>query len=490
MNTDAIHDAVAPQAPVDTDLLINGEAVRTSDRIEVRNPARPQEIVGTAARATPQHAADAIAAAKAAFPRWSARTYRERAEVISRCLDASAGNVEERTVLYVRENGKCLREAKGEIEGTIGRQRIALELADGFDHPDTSLSGVTVRRIPYGVVVSIVPWNAPIGLAFTQVTAALLAGNCVVLKPPETCPLTLVRSMAMFAEHLPPGVLNLLTGLPDEIGDVLTGHPDVAKIGFTGSIPSATRISMNAAATVKSLTLELGGNDPAIILNDADLERESMDRLAGICFRMAGQVCLAVKRIYVAEAIEAHFLQAFNEAVDALVVGDGLKPIVSMGPLHSEKGLLRARRLVKDAQTRGGRALELGAVDSDGDFQNGYFMRPTVVSGLDDDAPLVSEEQFSPIVPVLTFASDDEAISRANSTIFGLGASVWSRDAERAGGIARRLDAGTVWINAHGTPAVNVRAPYGGIKQSGNGRKSGRPGIEEFSQMQTISVFA
>ena len=479
------------QTPIHARLLINGEWVEGADRIEVRNPARPDEVVGTVVRGTPADVDKAVAAAKAAQIGWAALGYRARGEILARCLDALEENIDTRAFLFVRENGKTLREARGELVGVSQRQRLTLELIDGLeqDRVMESPTGRTIiTRRPYGVVVSIVPWNGPVGLAFMQIIPALLAGNTVVVKPPETCPLALIKSIEQIASILPPGALNIVTGMPSEIGDRLTSHPDVGKIGFTGSIPSARNIMANAAQTIKSVTLELGGNDPAIILDDADLGEESMQRMANAIFRMSGQVCMAVKRIYVPQAIKDKFLDAFIKVADKVVVGDGLEPKVTMGPLHTEKGLIRANGLVDDAARRGATVMRLGKIDNTETFKSGYFMQPTVVSDVPDDALLMAEEQFCPAIPITAYSDLDEAVRRANATIHGLGGSVWGRDTDRAFAVARRIESGTVWVNTHGTEWINRRAPYGGIKQSGIGRRAGREGIEEYMQIQTLTA--
>ncbi len=220
-----------------------------------------------------------------------------------------ARDIDERAVLYVRENGKTIAEARAELAGVPARQRLTLELAAELDerHEVESPNGRSfVGFLPFGVVVSIVPWNAPVSLAFLQIIPALLAGNTVVVKPPETCPLSLIRAIEMIAPLLPPGIINVVTGMPGEIGDTLTTHPDVKKVAFTGSVPSARKIMANAAQTIKGITLELGGNDPAIVLEDADLGDAAMERMAKSVYRMTGQVCMAIKRIYVPESIKAN----------------------------------------------------------------------------------------------------------------------------------------------------------------------------------------
>jgi acyl-CoA reductase-like NAD-dependent aldehyde dehydrogenase len=277
--------------------------------------------------------------------------------------------------------------------------------------------------------------------------------------------------------------------MPSEIGDTLTLHPDVGKVAFTGSVPSARKIMANAAQTIKGITLELGGNDAAILLEDADLSDASMKRMATAVYRMTGQVCMAIKRIYVPESIKRAFLDAFTRSVDRIVVGDGLDPGTTMGPMHTRKALDRAQGIVKDASARGAHVRILGQVPDRDVFGRGHFMQPTIVSDIDEDAPLMVEEQFCPAVPVATYRDIDDAIARANNTMYGFGGSIWSRDIARASALARRLEAGTVFVNTHGTESVNRRAPYGGIKQSGIGRRAGIEGVREYMQVQTLTTF-
>jgi len=479
------------EAPIHEPMLIAGKRVDSPARIEVRNPARPDELVGTVVRGTPEHVNAAVAAAKSAQPAWAARSFTERAAILAVGLDRLEADIDPRAAVFVRENGKPLAEARGELVGVPKRQRMALTFAPELE-AGRSLAAPSGRSFvvgrPYGVVVSIVPWNSPVSLAFTQIVAALLAGNSVVLKPPETCPLALIRSVIMFADALPPGTINVVTGLPSEIGDALTTHADVGKIGFTGSIPSARHIMANAAQTIKGVTLELGGNDPAILLEDADLGAPTMKAMMGATFQMTGQVCMAIKRIYVPAKRRDELVDAFRRTAESVVVGDGLEPAVTMGPLHTRKAQARAEGLLDDAVRRGANVSNLGRIDSEATFAAGYFMRPVMVTDVPEDAPLMTEEQFCPAIPVATYDDLDDAVSRANNSIYGLGASVWSRDVDQAVRVARRLEAGQVWINSHGTRAINHMAPYGGVKQSGIGRKSGIEGINEYLQSQTITT--
>ena len=487
-------EAIIPNElpPVHARLLIGGEWVDGATRIEVRNPARPAEIVGSAVQCGTDDIDAAVGAAKAAQPAWAALGYRARADVIADALDRLEKEQDERATLYSRENGKTIAEAKGELRSVCARQRLTLELVEELEAErllTDEIGRTFVSQIPYGVVVSIVPWNAPVALAFMQIIPALLAGNAVVVKPPESCPLTLTRSVEMIAGLFPPGVLNLVTGLPAEIGDRLTGHPDVDKIAFTGSIPSARHIMSNAAQTIKGMTLELGGNDPAVVLDDVDLSEKTMDRMTGAVFRMTGQVCMAIKRIYVPEEMQDRFVDAFAKAADKVVVGEGTRPKVTMGPMHLEKGLIRARGLLDDAEKRGANLLRVGRIDDMETFEEGWFMQPTIVTDIDDEAPLMTEEQFCPALPIATYRDIDDAVARANDTVYGLGGSVWGKDVDRAVSVARRIESGTVWINTHGTESVNRRAPYGGIKQSGIGRRAGIEGMREYLQYKTIRTY-
>jgi acyl-CoA reductase-like NAD-dependent aldehyde dehydrogenase len=480
------------RAPVHARMLIGGEWTSSNHTIEVFNPARPDELVGTVPRGTPDDVERAIRAAAAAQPVWASKTYTARAKILAPLLDVLARDVEDRAVLYVRENGKTSAEAKGELAGVPSRQRLTLELADVLDRQqefESPHGRSFVGYLPYGVVVSIVPWNAPLSLAFLQIVPALLVGNTIVLKPPETCPLSLMRAIEMIAPLLPAGVLNVVTGMPADIGDTLTMHPDVKKVAFTGSVLAARKIMANAAQTIKGITLELGGNDPAILLEDADLGDAAMDRMAKSVYRMTGQVCMAIKRIYVPEAIEREFLDAFTRAAGKIVTGDGLDPTVSMGPMHTARSLDRAQSLITDAAKRGGTVTVAGQVPDKAMFARGHFMQPTIVTNVPDDAPLMAEEQFCPAVPIATYRELDDVIARANSTIYGFGGSIWSRDISRASDLARQLQAGTVFVNTHGTESVNRTLPYGGIKQSGIGRRAGIEGIREYQQVQTLSTF-
>jgi aldehyde dehydrogenase len=479
-------------APLELGMLIGGERVTHGPWIEVRNPAHPSEVVGTVMRGSPEDIDQAVAAAKAAQPAWAAKSFTERAAILALMLDRLEDHLKERATLFVRENGKPMVDAVAELKVLVPQAGPILELAHeldaGVDMP--APNGRThVRYVPYGVVVGIVPWNSPVTLAALQIIPALMAGNSFVLKVPETCPFALSATADIMAQVLPPGVLNVISGLPEDIGDRLTTHPDVGKIAFTGSVPSARKIIANAGQTIKSMTAELGGNDAAIVLDDLELTDELAARMSGLVFRMAGQVCMAIKRIYVPQTRYEAFVEAFSKAADRILVGDGLIPAVTMGPVHTRGSQERAQALVDDAARRGARVRRLGQIDDKATFEEGYFMRPTVVTEIDDAAPLMTEEQFAPAIPIVSYVDVDEALERANASIYGLGGSVWSADIDKAAAVAQRIQAGTVFVNTHGTRSVNRRAPYGGLKQSGIGRRSGIDGLREYMQSQTLTTF-
>lgn len=481
----------APNDIVDARMLIGGEWIAGDAILTVRNPADPTEVVGQVPAGSGEHAAEAIAAAKAAQRSWGRLSFQSRAAALKPALAEVEALAPTLAALYARENGRTLQEAAGELGSIAINQLQTLGLAPTLDEATRLSRGAgytSMTTVPYGVVVSIVPWNAPAALAFLHVVPALLAGNAVVVKPPETCPLTLIALLRAFAQELPSGLVNIVTGDPSSVGPALTTHPDVGKIAFTGGAASAARIAAAAAATVKSLTLELGGNDPAILMPGFQADAATLAALRRGVFMNTGQVCMAIKRLYVHQDDAARFVEAFTSSVDEFVVGDGLRPEVTMGPLHSAAARARSRALVEDARRRGARVRELGSVRRPAEFEAGYFMRPVVVTELSDDAPLMAEEQFCPAIPIATYRHVDEAVQRANDSPFGLSASVWGRDLDRAASVARSLEAGAVFVNGHGVASLDRRLPYGGLKQSGQGRKASTQGVLEYCQTQSLTV--
>ena len=329
------------------------------------------------------------------------------------------------------------------------------------------------------MVGAITPWNYPILIAVTKLAPALLAGNTVVLKPSPFTPLTTLALGALLREVLPPGVLNVVSG-GDELGRSISEHPAVKKISFTGSVATGKKVLASAAADLKRVTLELGGNDPAIVLDDVDPQRIAKPLFWG-AFTNSGQVCTAIKRVYVHERIFSAVVQAVGDLARSVRVGPGLEPGVELGPINNAPQHRRVAELVEGAKSRGATVQAGGGPRSGA----GYFFEPTIVTDVTDDMGLVAEEQFGPALPFLPFSQLDDALERANATHFGLSASVWTSDAARGAEIARELDCGTAWVNQH--IALTHLAPFGGSKWSGIGYENGQWGLDDFCQLQVIN---
>ncbi|WP_423603448.1 aldehyde dehydrogenase family protein [Sphingomonas sp. MS122] len=460
--------------------LIGGRLVSGGDMIDVVDPATGQ-VFALCPDASRADLEAAVVAARSAFPGWAAMGFERRRELIFAFADRIAAAADELAPLLTREHGKPLEQARMElaISGHHMKQLASLELPDEILRDDER-GRVELRYHPLGVVGAIAPWNFPVALAMHKVAQALYTGNSLVLKPSPFTPLTTLAVGALAADLLPPGVLNVVAG-GNDLGAWMTAHPDIDKISFTGSVATGKKVLASASATLKRVTLELGGNDATLVLDDADLDLAA----AGIArsgFFNCGQICMAIKRVYVAESVHDALVEKLIAKVGALKVGPGTIPGMDMGPIQNRAQYGKVRAYLEDAIARPGAEVLTGGNIPDGE---GYFIEPTIIAGLDDDVPLVCEEQFGPVLPVLAFASEDEAVARANHGRLGLGASVWSRDPRRAHEVAGRLMAGTVWINRHGLNESDV--PFGGMKESGYGREHGVLGIRSYQELQVIS---
>jgi acyl-CoA reductase-like NAD-dependent aldehyde dehydrogenase len=471
-------------AAVATGLLIGG-SVEAGPPMPVHNPAHPTEIAGFATAASAADVDHAIEAAHRALPAWSALSYRERGEFLRHGADSLVAGGDERARLLVRENGKILREAELELQRfrarLTGVAALAAELSEVDVHDGPPLH-TTVQYVPRGVAVLVVPWNWPLSILGACLPHALLAGATVVVKPPPTAPLATMESLSALSAVLPPGVLNAVTGRTEDIGLALLTHPHVGHIGFTGSVEAGRRIAGVAGQHLKHVTLELGGNDAALFLADADLEEQAVGRLMTGAFLSAGQVCTAIKRLYVHRSRYDEVVDALTATLRRTVVGDGLDPRATMGPLHTSAGRDRLRELLRSC---GGEVRELGELLDDG--ADGWFARPSLVLSPDPACALVWEEQFGPALPIIPFDTEDEAVDRANATEYGLASSVWSADQDRALAVARRLRAGTTFLNAHGPTVQDDRAPFGGVGSSGLGCELGVAGVREVQVPHTVT---
>lgn len=457
--------------------------------IERRNPARVAEVVGRASAVDPDGAARAVEDADRAFVEWRSVPLSDRAAALLAAADAVEATAGTLGPLLARELGKVVDDCRGEMRFAAAWLRHSVELARHVFDPteDDDASGrLRVEWVPYGVVVAIVPWNAPLILSILKVAPALAAGNTVVVKPAELAPLAVTTALGVVADHLPPGVLSVVHGGGD-VGAALVGHPATRKVAFTGSGATGALVARTAARMVTPLVMELGGNDPAVFLDDVEFSDDVVERALFGAFLTSGQVCMAAKRFYVPGPRLEEFVEACARVAErALVVGDPLDPAVTVGPVVSAELRLRVWAMVDDARDRGADVRTIGGVASGTDLDGGWFIRPKLVLGLDDDAPLVRHEQFGPTVPVLGYESIDEVVERANSCELALGSSVWSTDEDRAFAVASRLEAGMTFINCHNRSGMSLRAPFGGVKRSGYGREFGRAGLEEYVQTHAI----
>lgn len=473
-------------------LFIGGEEIESGRWAEVQNPARPAEIVGRVALADASQAVDAVDASADAFPSWSATPIDKRVELIAAAAERAAADATERPSLLTREQGKVLREAKMEV-GMFGMHltsyaRFAAEIdkVTKFDDPER---GSLVRRSrPRGPAVVISPWNWPVAQLGPKVGAQLMAGNTITVKPPLEAPLAVYETLKAVAASLPPGVLNVVTGEVSEIGSALLTHPKVRQISFTGGTTSGRQVMAQAASHVVNTVLELGGNDPAIVLADAELDGAAITRMLQSTFTTTGQGCQLVKRVYVHRSRHDELVELLQAGIDKFyVVGDGLEKETTMGPLCTERQRDFVRDLVVDARDRGATVLECGTTKDPDLVAGGWFHMPTLIVDVPADARVVREEQFGPVLPIVAFDDDDEALALANDTEYGLAASVWSGDRDRAWQLASSIDAGTVMVNHHNVFVIGGDAPQTGWKQSGLGPELGLDGVLALMETSVIT---
>lgn len=459
-------------------LLSNGQLLEAPGTLAVLNPAT-EEILAKVPDCTPELLDATVDAAQAAFAGWSATPLQERRDRLEALAQRIKENADELALLLTSEQGRPLTMAKAEVLGCVHWCRtIAKMELPVTERTDKAGVSWATRRVPLGVVAAIAPWNFPLSLAVWKLAPALLAGNTVIVKPSPFTPLTTLRLGELAADLFPAGVLNVLSG-GDDLGPRLTSHPGIAKVAFTGSTATGRRVMAAAAPTLKHLTLELGGNDAAIVMPDVDVVQVAKRLFMGAFFN-AGQVCIAAKRIYVHDSIYDGFAEAFVAAAEAATMGSGMKEGVVLGPVQNRLQYERVKDLIAATRAAGHRFLTGGDIAKG----PGYFIRPAVVDNPPDDARVVAEEPFGPIVPLLRFSDVDEVVRRANDSEFGLGGSVWSNDVAQAKAIAARLQVGTVWIN--NVHLLDPQAPFAGRKQSGIGIENGIEGLLEFTAIQTL----
>lgn len=460
-------------------MLIDGRLVEGDRLLPVINPAT-EEVFATVARASEAQLDAAVAAARSAFRSWSVTDITQRRALVEKLADALRDDAAALARAVTQEQGKPLAEAQGEVAWAEAylRHTATLSLPDRVIQHDDQFR-IETRHRPLGVVAGIIAWNFPLLLCCWKIAPALIAGNTLVLKPAPTTPVSALLIAEKCREIFPPGVVNVIVD-DNDLGPRLTDHPDVAKVAFTGSSATGKAIAATAARTMKRLTLEMGGNDAAIVLPDADISTTAA-RLYGGAFLNAGQVCLAIKRAYVHADIYDEMCGELARLASEAVVDDGLKQGVTMGPLQNKAQYDKVRSLLESARNDG--TVLTGGVD---DSRPGYFVKPAIVRDVSDGDRIVDEEQFGPILPVIKYTNVDDVIARANDSDYGLGGSVHSADVERAADIASRIEAGSVWVNQH--IHIGPHIPMAGFKASGLGIEQSVEGLAEYTQMQVVNV--
>ena len=464
---------------MDYKLLINGALVDGAGSMPVLNPAT-EEVLADCPTASEAQLNEAVDAAQAAFKSWKNTSMDERRAKLGEIADIIDANSEELARTLTQEQGKPLADAMGEVAGAA----LFFRYFQSLDLPvevleDSDTQRVEIHRNPLGVIGAIIPWNFPIILLAFKLPAALLAGNTVIVKPAPTTPLSALHLASLIADVLPAGVVNIIADNND-LGDKITTHKGISKISFTGSTATGARVMASAASTLKRITLELGGNDAGIIMDDVDVEAVAPQIFQG-AFGNNGQICIAMKRVYAHESIYDKLVDQLAKLAEEAIVGNGLEQGTQLGPLQNKMQFDKVKDYIEDGRANG--TIVAGGEVPEG---KGYFIPPTIVRDIDDDSRLVSEEQFGPVLPVIKYDDVDDVIERANNSDYGLGGSVWSSDIDRAYEVAKKVDSGTIWVNKHADLQPHV--PFGGIKTSGIGTELGTDGLNEFTQRKVINV--
>ena len=464
---------------MDMKMLINGQMTESGQWVDVINPAT-EEVFARVPHATETQLDEAVAAASAAQKLWEKTDISERRAKIEQLSAALAENEAELARLITLEQGKPLPEATGEVQWSVGylAHTATLEMPDRVIQDDDDFF-IETRHKALGVVGGIVAWNFPLLLCCWKIGPALMAGNSIVLKPAPTTPVAALRLAEICADIFPAGLVNIITDNND-LGPKMTEHPGISKIGFTGSSETGKRIMASAANTMKRVTLEMGGNDPSIVMPDVDV-KAAAEKVYGGAFLNAGQVCLAVKRAYVHESIYDDFCNELKSIADQAIVGDGLQQGTTVGPIQNKAQFEKVKGYLDDAK-------QCGTIIAGGEVPEGkgYFVKPTIVRDVKDGDKIVDEEQFGPILPVISFEDVDDVVARANDSDYGLGGSVHSADVEGATEIAGRIESGSVWVNQQLN--IGPHIPMAGFKGSGLGVEQSTEGLAEYAQMQVINV--
>jgi aldehyde dehydrogenase (NAD+) len=461
----------------DFSMTINGKAVYANATFPVINPAT-EEIFAYAQECSPEQLDEAIQAAQKAFASWSATPIEVRRGKMLAMADAIDANIEPLSMLLTLEQGKPVAASRMEIQGGMDWLRRTAKLEIPGERREVDGSIATVRHIPLGIVAAIPAWNYPVNLSFMKIAPALLTGNTLILKQSKFTPLAMLKIAEICRDVLPAGVFSVISS-SGGIDSLMSSHPGFAKVSYTGSTATGRKIMESAAKTLKHLTLELGGNDAAIVLPDVDVANVAQI-LFWASFTNSGQICVATKRIYVHEDIYDQFVKTFVGLVATVKVGNGLDEDTVFGPISNRPQYDRVVELIGDSIDNGHEILTGGLPSAD----RGFFIPLTVIGNPPKDARIVKEEQFGPVIPILKFKNVEEAIEEVNAVEFGLGGIVWAGNTEVGVEIAQQIESGTVWVNQFQQLAPEV--PFGGRKQSGIGSEGGSEGLLAYTTPQTI----
>jgi len=464
---------------MDFKLLINGALVDGHGTMPVLNPAT-EEVLTQCPTASEAQLNEAVDAAQAAFAVWKNTSLDERRQKLGEIADAIDANQDELARILTEEQGKPLADAAGEIAGAA----LFFRYFQSLDLPveileDSDTQRVEIHRNPLGVIGAIIPWNFPMILLAFKLPAALLAGNSIIIKPAPTTPLSALHLGRLIADILPAGVVNIIADNND-LGGKITAHPGISKISFTGSTGTGAKVMESAASTLKRITLELGGNDAGIVMEDINVDDVAPKIFDG-AFGNNGQICIAMKRVYAHESIYDDLVAQLAKLADAAIVGNGLEQGTQLGPLQNKMQFDKVKDYIEDGRANG--TIVAGGEIPEG---KGYFIPPTIVRDIDDSSRLVREEQFGPVLPIIKYSDVDDVIERANNSEYGLGGSIWSSDLDKAYDVAKKVDSGTIWVNKHADLQPHI--PFGGIKTSGIGTELGAEGLHEFTQRKVINI--
>jgi acyl-CoA reductase-like NAD-dependent aldehyde dehydrogenase len=453
-------------------LLINNEEVFTDNYLDVRDPGDLSTVVGQVALGNKEHVDQAVRAAHAAFLTWREKDVEERKALLAQVAKVVQEASSKYKELLVREHGGILWEAETDFMLGAGTLQLYSNIDSSYfdsTHKEVENGWIKIEKQPKGVVSASVPWNMPIVLTMMKVGPALISGNTIVIKPSPTAPIALTKLLKDIASLLPKGVINVLHG-DAEVGEAMSKHPLIRKVAFTGGTNTGSIVMANAASSIRDVTLELGGNDPAIILDDVDPSDVIPKLLKGV-FTRSGQICFAVKRIYVPRPMLNQFYDTFCEVVDEYKVGHGLNTEASFGPMNNKKQYDIVTRIIESTKNSNAEVRELGKKINPENWDNGYYILPHVVKTDDYSLDVVTQEQFGPIIPIMPYDTVEDAIRLANDSEQGLCSSVWSNDIDYAYKIARKIEAGSTFINSHSFDSLYLGMPFGGVKQSGIGRE-------------------